>query len=220
MQKWFYTLKQESRLTRSTLLEEQGKELERAGKGKEATIIHNKLKNEKQCEHNQRLQRITNDEKKERVCSVQVEQQAIDSEGRGIVDERGSPIMTQVDIHGKNQVESACMTEVAQRSRMAEYSSPMTAWLVNYLEYSGTTVAADRIFAGDIPKVEGIDLYTEAYLQQLQTVENQLPAQSHPVDFARYQKEVKDLGEQTSSGPSMVTPGMIKTELEDKYISQ
>eukprot|EP00957_Ditylum_brightwellii_P188825 14373147-Ditylum_brightwellii.AAC.1 len=67
---------------------------------------------------------------------------------------------------------------------MAEYSLPMTAPLVNYLEYSGTAAATDRILARDIPKIEGIDPYTEAYLQQLRTVENQLPAQAHPVDFA------------------------------------
>eukprot|EP00957_Ditylum_brightwellii_P123035 9380867-Ditylum_brightwellii.AAC.1 len=78
---------------------------------------------------------------------------------------------------------------------MAEYSPPMTAPLVNYLEYSGTTAATDRILAGDIHKMEGINPYTEAYLEQLQTVENQLPAQAHPVDFARYQKGVKDLRE-------------------------
>eukprot|EP00957_Ditylum_brightwellii_P181836 13852542-Ditylum_brightwellii.AAC.1 len=158
--------------TRSTLLEEQAKELERVVKGKETTINHNKLKNEQQCERNQRLRRITNDEKKGGVCFVQVEQQATDSEGRRIVDKRGSPIMTQVDAHGKNQVENACMTEVAKISRMAEYSPPMTALLVNYLKCSGTTAATDRILAGDIPKMEGIDPYTEAYLQQLRIVDN------------------------------------------------
>eukprot|EP00957_Ditylum_brightwellii_P013422 1013617-Ditylum_brightwellii.AAC.1 len=78
---------------------------------------------------------------------------------------------------------------------MAEDSPPMTAPLMNYLKYSGTAATAERILAGDIPKMEGINLYTEAYLQQLPTVENQPPAQAQPVDFARYQKEVKDLRE-------------------------
>eukprot|EP00957_Ditylum_brightwellii_P203235 15333816-Ditylum_brightwellii.AAC.1 len=108
----------------------------------------------KQHEYNQRLWRITNDEKKGGVHSVQLEQQATDSEGRGIVHERGSPIMTQVGIHGKTQVEIACMTEVSRRSMMAEYSPPMTALLVNYLEYSRTTAATDRILARDIPRME------------------------------------------------------------------
>eukprot|EP00957_Ditylum_brightwellii_P165097 12569844-Ditylum_brightwellii.AAC.1 len=152
VRKQFYTLKQESRPTRLTLLEEQAKELERAGKGKEATIIHNKLKNEQQRERNQRLQRITNDEKIGGIQSVQVDQQATDSEGRGIVDERGSQIITEVDAHCKNQVESACMAEIARRSRMAEYSSSITALLVNYLQYSGTIAAAEKNLAVDIPK--------------------------------------------------------------------
>eukprot|EP00957_Ditylum_brightwellii_P046767 3549019-Ditylum_brightwellii.AAC.1 len=37
--------------------------------------------------------------------------------------------------------------------------------------------------------------------------------------FEEYKKEVRKLQERTSLGPSMVTPAMIKTEVDDPYIA-
>eukprot|EP00957_Ditylum_brightwellii_P036807 2787651-Ditylum_brightwellii.AAC.1 len=64
------------------------------------------------------------------------------------------------------------MEEVDGRSRMLEKSPPMTEPLVDLLGYSGITEKAD-----------GIDEYTQLYLEQLRAVDGCLPQPAEPVPF-------------------------------------
>eukprot|EP00957_Ditylum_brightwellii_P143499 10931942-Ditylum_brightwellii.AAC.1 len=64
-----------------------------------------------------------------------------------------------------------------------------------------------------------LDPYTQAYLDHLRRVDPSPPKPADPAPSFQYEKEVKNIREKTSAGPSMVTPAMIKTELEDPYLA-
>eukprot|EP00957_Ditylum_brightwellii_P151996 11574559-Ditylum_brightwellii.AAC.2 len=107
------------------------------------------------------------------------------------------------------------MDEVAKRSRLSEVSPPMVEPLVNLLEYSG-----DQVLPGESPQIEGINEYTQLYLDQLVPINGFLPDDSQPIKFPDYISEVKKLQEKTSYCPSDVTPAMINVEIEDNYLAQ
>eukprot|EP00957_Ditylum_brightwellii_P097932 7458650-Ditylum_brightwellii.AAC.1 len=64
-----------------------------------------------------------------------------------------------------------------------------------------------------------LDQHTQLYLDQLRRVDNAIVSKAEPMTFDEYVGEVKRLQERTSSGPSMVTPAMIKTEILDPYLA-
>eukprot|EP00957_Ditylum_brightwellii_P096347 7338206-Ditylum_brightwellii.AAC.1 len=103
---------------------------------------------------------------------------------------------------------------------MSEDSPLMTFPLVQDLEYLGINKAVDDILLGKSQPNEFIDEYTQAYLDQLVSVKGILPEDVSPIPFPTYIKEVNNLREKTSSGPSDVTLAMIKTEALDPHISQ
>eukprot|EP00957_Ditylum_brightwellii_P007531 569619-Ditylum_brightwellii.AAC.1 len=92
--------------------------------------------------------------------------------------------------------------------------------LVQDLEYLGINEAVDDILLGKFQPNGFIAEYTQAYLDQLVSVNGILPEDASPIPFPMYIKEVNNLRKKTSSGPSHVTPAMIKTEALDPYISQ
>ena len=73
---------------------------------------------------------------------------------------------------------------------------------------------------GTAPRFDEVDEHTQAYLDQLVSIKGHLPDKAEPIPFPDFQLEVKRLREKTSSGPSDVTPAMIKTEAEDDYLAQ
>eukprot|EP00957_Ditylum_brightwellii_P042457 3215157-Ditylum_brightwellii.AAC.1 len=96
----------------------------------------------------------------------------------------------------------------------------MTEPLVDLLGYSGITKKADQILLGTAPPIDGIDEYTQLYLDQLRAVDWYLPQPAEPVPFPQHLGEVKRLREQTSSGPSDVSPTMVKTEVKDTLLAK
>eukprot|EP00957_Ditylum_brightwellii_P197554 15050705-Ditylum_brightwellii.AAC.1 len=73
---------------------------------------------------------------------------------------------------------------------------------------------------GTAPWFDEVDEYTQAYLDQLVSIKGHLPDKAELIPFPDFQLEDKRLREKTSSGPSDVTPAMIKTEVEDDYLAQ
>eukprot|EP00957_Ditylum_brightwellii_P171350 13044174-Ditylum_brightwellii.AAC.1 len=91
---------------------------------------------------------------------------------------------------------------------MSEKSPPMMEPLVDLLGYSGLTEKADQILFGTAPPIDGIDEYTQLYLDQLRAVDGCLLEPAEPVPFPHYLGELKRLRERTSSGPSGMSPAM------------
>ena len=112
------------------------------------------------------------------------------------------------------------MDEVEKRSRMSQESPPMTMPLVEHLQYHGMTDFSNEVLMGRPPQVEGIDEATQCYLDQLRAVDGHLPEPAKPFSFNQYLEEVQRLRERTSSGPSAVSPAMVKTEAKDDELGR
>eukprot|EP00957_Ditylum_brightwellii_P085224 6481110-Ditylum_brightwellii.AAC.1 len=85
------------------------------------------------------------------------------------------------------------MDEVAKRSRLSEGSPPMVEPLVNLLQYSGTTAFTNQVLLGEAPQIEGVNEYTQLYLDQLVSINGLLPNDPQPIKFTDYISEVKKL---------------------------
>eukprot|EP00957_Ditylum_brightwellii_P100130 7630682-Ditylum_brightwellii.AAC.1 len=81
------------------------------------------------------------------------------------------------------------MKEVDRRSGMSEETPPMVSPFVDYLGYTGITDDADMILQGTAEKLDGIDEYTQAYLEQLRAVDGVLEDTAQPVPFSQYLEE-------------------------------
>eukprot|EP00957_Ditylum_brightwellii_P070301 5340783-Ditylum_brightwellii.AAC.1 len=84
----------------------------------------------------------------------------------------------------------------------------MTEPLVNFIEYSGIAEETDKLMAGNGTQIQGIDDYTQVYLDQLRYIEGHTPEPSTPSTFTKYLGEVKRLHERTSSDQSKLIPVM------------
>eukprot|EP00957_Ditylum_brightwellii_P114493 8729893-Ditylum_brightwellii.AAC.1 len=69
---------------------------------------------------------------------------------------------------------------------MSEETPPMVSPLVDYLGYTGITDYADKILQGTAEKLDGINEYTQAYLDQLRAVDRVLEDTVQPVPFSQY----------------------------------
>eukprot|EP00957_Ditylum_brightwellii_P080911 6154933-Ditylum_brightwellii.AAC.1 len=112
------------------------------------------------------------------------------------------------------------MEEVSQHSHMSEKSPPMQPPLVNLLQYHDMTPFTDDVLQGVAPPVEGVSKATQLYLDQCRSVNGVLFPVAQPILFHEYLDEVKRLREQTTSGPSAVSPAMVKTEAADPLLSR
>mmetsp|Transcript_53808 Transcript_53808/g.161034 ORF Transcript_53808/g.161034 Transcript_53808/m.161034 type:complete len:92 (-) Transcript_53808:2763-3038(-) len=86
----------------------------------------------------------------------------------------------------------------------------MASPLVHNLGYDKLTEYGDNLLKGDAPTVLGVDASTQLYLNQLKAVDGKNSEPANPLSTAEYQAEVGRLREATSSGPSIVTPAMVK----------
>jgi hypothetical protein len=218
--KKYYDLKNKSGKLRSTFIEEKAKEAEAKGDKDEAQRLHNMLSNEKKRERAAQLRRVKAQELRTGVRSVKKARLVFDPGGNQVLDNDGNPLYILEEITEKSKLEEACMEEVGQRSRMSEDSPPMSHPLVDHLLYSGINTFSDDILLGKTQSFPEIDSYTEAYLKQLVSVSGYLPDKAEAIPFPEYIQEVKRLQEKTSSGPSDVTPAMIKTKALDPYLSE
>eukprot|EP00957_Ditylum_brightwellii_P210043 15364506-Ditylum_brightwellii.AAC.2 len=111
------------------------------------------------------------------------------------------------------------MEEIANRSRILENTPPMTLPVVDLLGYNSNTDYADRILLGTADPIFDIDENIQLYLDQLAAVKGALLEEAKSDPFSQYIQEVENLREKTSSGPSNITPSMIKTEIGDPCIA-
>eukprot|EP00957_Ditylum_brightwellii_P068913 5230774-Ditylum_brightwellii.AAC.1 len=95
---------------------------------------------------------------------------------------------------------------------MSEETPPMTSPLVDHLGYTGITDYADEILQGTAQHLDGVDKYTQLYLDQFFAVDGIVETKAKPVPFSQYKNKVRRLREHTSSGPTDLSPAMIKTE--------
>eukprot|EP00957_Ditylum_brightwellii_P131230 10008906-Ditylum_brightwellii.AAC.1 len=151
---------------------------------------------------------------------LRVEKPIFIHDGQSTLDNKGLQRMHTEEALARLEVEEACMHKVEGQCRMSEKSPTMVTPLVHYLEYSGATDDTDKMLAGNVWTLSGIGEYIQAYLYQLQYIEGHVPEPAKPILFPTYIGEVKRLRERTLSGPSNVTPAMVKTKAVDPYISR
>lgn len=203
----------------STYMEERARELEAAGKGEEARILHTQIRTEKERERNQRLKRLRPRQRGVGVNKLVVKDTHLSpSQQIRVRTGRSEPITREVT--DRAELEQLSMTEIGGRSRMSERTPGMIPPLVNLLHYDGITEFGDELLRGRAPTVEGIDDHTQAYLDQLKSVSGLLPEPASPVPFPHYVTAVNRLREGTSSGPSDTTPAMVRTELDDMELAE
>eukprot|EP00957_Ditylum_brightwellii_P177750 13539607-Ditylum_brightwellii.AAC.1 len=94
----------------------------------------------------------------------------------------------------------------------------MTAPFVHHLQYHSMTNYTDEILRGTASSIPGVDLATQAFLDKCKLVTGDIPSQAKPKSFLSFLKECQRLRERTSSGPSIVTPAMVKTEALDPVL--
>ena len=96
----------------------------------------------------------------------------------------------------------------------------MTPPLVKHLQYDGMADFGNDILLGQAADIPHIDNNTKIHLQELSALICSLPNQAQPTTLGEYTIEVSWLREGTSSGPSDVTPVMVKTEVLDSELAE
>ena len=89
----------------------------------------------------------------------------------------------------------------------------MTSPLVNHLHFNGMTDYGKNILLVQAEDIPHLDMYTKRYLQDIVYLTRSIPNKSQPIYLEEYTKEVNRPREGTSSGPSDVTPEMVKKEV-------
>ena len=64
-----------------------------------------------------------------------------------------------------------------------------------------------------VEEVDNISPHTHDYLSQISAITRALLDKASPISMDKYVKELKQLREDTSLAPSVVTPAMIKIEM-------
>ena len=108
------------------------------------------------------------------------------------------------------------MVEIGNRRRLSEKSPPILSPLVNKLGYNGMTDWGDYIIKGEYTGAEMGDSNTITFLKHLKLVAGYLLDPETPITIEDYIAEVNKLREYTSSGTSIITPAMVKTEALDQ----
>ena len=73
----------------------------------------------------------------------------------------------------------------------------------------------DQIILYMAQKIPELEIDTNNFLQKLVSITGSLPEKSEPLSFDQYVTEVNRLQETKSSGPSYITPSMVKTQMMD-----
>eukprot|EP00957_Ditylum_brightwellii_P106179 8100221-Ditylum_brightwellii.AAC.1 len=92
-------------------------------------------------------------------------------DGQPVLDNEGLQRMHTEEALAQPELEEVCMHKVEGQSKMSEKSPAMITTLVHYLKYSGATDDTDKMLAGDVWTVSGVDEYMQAYIDQLWYVE-------------------------------------------------
>eukprot|EP00957_Ditylum_brightwellii_P072678 5523308-Ditylum_brightwellii.AAC.1 len=103
----------------------------------------------------------------------------------------------KVEVSGKYNVEQECMKGTKKK-------------------YNVRAVTAN----GTAEPIIKIKEYIQLYLDQLRAVNGLILQPAKLVSFTQYLKEVKCLREHTSSGPSEITPAMVKIEALDPEMAR
>lgn len=216
--KEYYDLKKRSSTLRVTYLEDLAKQQAEKGNVLEVKRLHNLITVEKDRERSRRLKRLNPEKRRGGVTKLVVEEKKKVKHDGG--DKAAQDQTTTREVTDKAELEDVALHEFNRRFRMSEPSPGMQPPLVNHLNYNGMTDYGDALLLGKAPELEGLDEYTTTYLSQLRAVDGHLPSPATPISFDEYTTEVNRLREGTSSGPSDVTPAMIKTELMDDELAE
>ena len=208
-------LKAKSTSLRSTYLEELARDEERAGNGEAATLIHRKIKEERQRERNARLRRI-NPKGVKRAVDRLIETVPLPGPVQPGAGQRS--FATEVEYSEQGEVVDCALRTVAARSRMSEDTPPMVPPLVHLLQYDGMTPFGDEVLRGTFNPPVGIDDHTTGFLRRCKSVSGRPPPIAEPFSLEAYQQDCLRLREKTTSGPSDITPAMIKAEAQQEEL--
>ena len=102
------------------------------------------------------------------------------------------------------------MKEIDHRSRISEQSPAMNPSLIQNIYYNGMTYYCDKIILGVAQQIPKLEADTNNLPQKLVSITGSLPNKYESLSFEQYISKVKCLQEITSSGPSDITPEMVK----------
>ena len=92
--------------------------------------------------------------------------------------------------------------------------------LVQELLYDIMTESGNIIVEGQKPLETKVNQYTRQILHQLRSPTNKTQRKATPITYEAYSEELRRLREGTSSGPSIVIPSMIKTDIMDPELEE
>lgn len=215
----YYKLKRTVGKCYLTYLEELVKAEERKGNVSEVNRLHTLLTRAKAKEMAARLRRIKQSELRTGVSLATVERPVLDANSMPVLDDNGDPVMRSETAVTQPEVVSVCIKEVGRGSRMSKDTHPMKEPLVKHLHYHGMTDYANDILLGTATPLFDPDDPVQKLLDQLEAVNGGPPSEAKPIPFLEYLDEVKLVREKTSSGPSDVTPAMVKAEATDPELA-
>jgi hypothetical protein len=209
-------LKKSSGPLRSTHYEELAKEEAARGNIDQAKALHQRLQQEKQRERYDRLRQLSDQSSKRGVDRINEDPVQRNPEGDPIDDERPSSL-PRVEYDQEAAVVDCALRTVAARSRMSEDRPTMIPPLVNLLQYDGMTPFASGVLNGTAEIPPEVDSYTQRLLRQCKApiAGSVKDDQQELFPLELYLEDCRRLRERTSSGPSDVTPAMIKTAALD-----
>ena len=118
----------------------------------------------------------------------------------------------QKDITLSSELEKSTMEKIGNKRRLLEKYLTMMYTLVNKLGYNDMKAWEEDILTVSDIGVEMGDVNTTTFLENLMSVIGAIPESASLITVLDYITEVNHLRESTSSGPSIVTPAMVKTE--------
>ena len=91
---------------------------------------------------------------------------------------------------------------------------------MDHLHFNGMTDYGSEILLGQATDILHLEIFTKRYLQELAALTRLLYDKAQPIYLGKYTKEVNQMREGNSSGPSYVTPSMVKTEVLDPELAE